>query len=288
MYKYKSLFKVLVSYIVSLIAAGCFLVYFSEMNLIIRILYADIIATIIIYSFSYFYNNSSIYDPYWSVIPPFILSYFIYSSELYNINSLIILFSVLFWAFRLTFNWIRGWSGLNSEDWRYIDMRKYSPKFFQISNFFGIHLFPTLIVFICCIPMKYALDKPYSSLSFIIGFLLCFIGVLYEIISDHQLYQFKKKNPTGIIGLGLWKYSRHPNYYGEILFWWGLFFYGVNGINFKYLIIGPILMTIMFLYVSIPWIEDKILRTRPEYKEYQQAVNILLPELSIIKKIFKK
>ena len=109
--------------------------------------------------------------------------------------------------------------------------------------------------------------------------------MIYEIISDQQLYKFKKSDTNGIIEVGLWKYSRHPNYYGEILFWWGLFIYSVNN-NF-YLIICPISMTLMFLYISIPWIENKILLTRPQYKDYQNRIHILFPEITILKNIFK-
>ena len=116
---------------------------------------------------------------------------------------------------------------------------------------------------------------------------MCFIGVVYEIISDQQLYNFKKKNPEGMIEEGLWKYSRHPNYYGEILFWWGIFIYGVNPDNYLLLILAPISMTIMFIYVSIPWIENKILRTRSEYRQYQKNVSMLFPEITIFKNIFK-
>ena len=88
-----------------------------------------------------------------------------------------------------------------------------------------------------------------------------------------------------IIEKGLWKYSRHPNYWGEILFWWGLYLYAI-GISHYMLILAPISMTVMFLYVSIPWIEHKILRNRPQYNSYQERVNILIPEFGYLKKKF--
>ena len=249
------------------------------------ILIVDVIATVIIYFFSFYFKNSSIYDPYWSVIPPIILFYFIYIVNEINFQAYLLLFSVFFWGLRLTFNWMRSWPGMHHEDWRYIDMRKSSGKYFQFSNFFGIHLFPTLIVFACCIPMYDALNKQIDVFTYF-GFSLCFIGVLYEIISDQQLYNFKKNN-TGIINSGLWKYSRHPNYYGEILFWWGIYFYGVsNGTAFNW-IFAPIAMTIMFLYVSIPWIENKIIKTRPKYLEYKNKVSVLCPEFAYIRSLFK-
>ena len=282
-----SLIIVFISYCIAIILGYCSIQYLN-INSLAEIFIADLVATVVIYLSGYLFKNSSIYDPYWSVIPPFLLLYWIYDIiGSLNIQSILILFSVLFWSLRLTFNWMRGWKGLNQEDWRYVDMRNYSGKWFEFSNFLGIHLFPTLIVFACCIPMKNAIVKTTNDLSFLIGFIVCFIGVVYEIISDQQLYNFKKKNPGGMIEEGLWKYSRHPNYYGEILFWWGIFIYGVNPDNYLLLILAPISMTIMFIYVSIPWIENKILRTRSEYRQYQKNVSMLFPEITIFKNIFK-
>ena len=284
MSKNKSLSIVLFAYSLCFIT---FIFVLKKINygIFYDILIVDVIATVIIYFFSFYFKNSSIYDPYWSVIPPIILFYFIYIVNEINFQAYLLLFSVFFWGLRLTFNWMRSWPGMHHEDWRYIDMRKSSGKYFQFSNFFGIHLFPTLIVFACCIPMYDALNKQIDVFTYF-GFSLCFIGVLYEIISDQQLYNFKKNN-TGIINSGLWKYSRHPNYYGEILFWWGIYFYGVScGTVFNW-IFAPIAMTIMFLYVSIPWIENKIIKTRPKYLEYKNKVSVLSPEFAYIKSLFK-
>ena len=284
MSKYKSLFIVTLAYLLCFFI-GLYVLEIINFGIIYDILIIDIIATIIIYIFSLYYSNSSIYDPYWSVIPPFILLYFISIKIDINIQSYMLLFSVLFWGVRLTFNWVRGWPGMHHEDWRYIDMRNYSGKYFQISNFLGIHLFPTLIVFACCVPMNSALDKQIDIFTYL-GFVICFIGVLYEIISDQQLYNYKKNN-KGIIETGLWKYSRHPNYHGEILFWWGIYFYGVSIENIFNWIFAPIAMTIMFIYVSIPWIENKIIKTRPKYVDYKSRVRVLSPELGYLKSLFK-
>ena len=284
MSKYKSLFIVTLAYLLCFFI-GLYVLEIINFGIIYDILIVDIIATIIIYIFSLYYSNSSIYDPYWSVIPPFILLYFISIKIDINIQSYMLLFSVLFWGVRLTFNWVRGWPGMHHEDWRYIDMRNYSGKYFQISNFLGIHLFPTLIVFACCVPMNSALDKQIDIFTYL-GFVICFIGVLYEIISDQQLYNYKKNN-KGIIETGLWKYSRHPNYHGEILFWWGIYFYGVSIENVFNWIFAPIAMTIMFIYVSIPWIENKIIKTRPKYIDYKSRVGVLSPELGYLKSLFK-
>ena len=290
MSKKSSLIIVLLCYLTAIGLGIVYLCYFTidKSDLLIDLFIADLIATVIIYIFSLIFKNASLYDPYWSVIPPFLLIYWaLQIPDLNYFNFYLLLFSVLFWAIRLTFNWIRGWKGLNQEDWRYIDLKNKSGKFYPLVNFLGIHFFPTVIVFVCCIPFKYAIESTETSLFIYIGFIISFIGVMYEIISDQQLFHFKKNNPGKIIESGLWKYSRHPNYYGEILFWWGIFLYGVNSENYILLILWPISMTVMFLYVSIPWIEEKILLTRPDYKNYQKNVNILFPEITLAKKCFR-
>ncbi len=286
MTKNKSLLIILYSYALALISTIIFINLYNNENLMLTLFYADIIATIIIYLSSYIFKNSSIIDPYWSVAPPLLLLFWIVKTDSVNIiNTFILSTSILFWSIRLTYNWFRNWNGLDQEDWRYIELKGKFGKYYQIINFLGIHLFTSLIVFSCCMPFKYIVEKQITNISIIIGFIICFIGVLYEIIADQQLYNFKKNNSKKIIWIGLWKYSRHPNYYGEILFWWGLYIYSCN---ILYLIIWPICMTLMFLFISIPWIEKKILITRPEYKKYQQEVNLLFPEITIIKNLLKQ
>ena len=286
MNKAKSLIIVLVCYIFALFCSVLFIVVFNN-NTIYTLLYADIIATIIIYLASYIFKNSSIYDPYWSVIPPLLLFFWIITSNKINfLNTALVSFSVMFWAIRLTYNWARGWKGLSQEDWRYIDLKKRAGRFYELVNFSGIHLFPTLIVFACCIPFKYIVVSSITRIDVLIGFSICAIGVLYEIISDQQLYNFKKHNSNQIIDCGLWKYSRHPNYYGEILFWWGIYIYTIS--SKIELVAWPICMTLMFLYISIPWIENKILKTRLEYREYQKNVNVLIPEITLVKNVIKR
>ena len=112
---------------------------------------------------------------------------------------------------------------------------------------------------------------------------------LLEQISDEQMHTFRgnTENKGKTMNQGLWQYSRHPNYYGEIMFWWGIYIFGFSFAGLNYLLLAPIAMTAMFLFASIPWIEIKILRTRPHYKDYQKRVHILFPEITIFKRLFK-
>ncbi len=288
--KTKGLLTVLLAYVFAIIFGFISLAYTSSLSQMLQILIADVVATIIIYAFSYGFKNSSFYDPYWSVIPPIITFYWIAMNDyIINTPTILLMVAVLFWSLRLTSNWMKTWDGLHHEDWRYIDMRNNLGNAFEIiGNIAGIHFFPTFIVFFCCMPMAQDFSTPYNWTIFV-GFGLCIIGVLFEIISDRQLHTFRKKYPsgTGVIETGIWSYSRHPNYYGEILFWWGIFVFGNAFSGLNYLLFAPIAMTAMFMFASIPWIEIKILRTRPQYKDYQKRVHILFPEITILRRLIK-
>jgi len=288
--KTKGLLTVLTAYVIAVILGFISLKFSYNLSSMMQILIADIIATFVIYSFSVYFKNSSFYDPYWSVIPPFIAFFWLAKSNyVINTPSILLMTAVLFWSLRLTYNWMKTWDGLHHEDWRYIDMRNNLGNSFEIiGNLGGIHFFPTFIVFFCCMPMAQNFSQSYNWTIFL-GYGLCIIGVILEIISDKQLHAFRKIYPsgTGIIETGLWNYSRHPNYYGEIMFWWGIFVFGYSFTGLNYLLLAPIAMTAMFWYASIPWIEIKILRTRPQYEDYQKRVHILFPEITILKRLFK-
>tara|TARA_B100000965_G_scaffold318066_1_gene278739 strand:+ start:2040 stop:2933 length:894 start_codon:yes stop_codon:yes gene_type:complete len=294
--KTKGLLTVLFAYTLGIGLGIVSILYTQHLGNMWQIFIADVVATFVIYGFSVAYKNSSFYDPYWSVIPPFILLFWIWKQNfILSGTTSLLLFAMLFWSIRLTTNWMKTWDGLHHEDWRYIDMRNNLGNSFEIvGNLGGIHFVPTLIVFFCCMPMEATLlmqeSMPETTLHAYAGFFICIIGVLYEIISDAQLHRFREENPhqKGIIETGLWNYSRHPNYYGEILFWWGIFLFGNAYTGMNYLILAPIAMTILFWYASIPWIEIKILRTRPAYKDYQKRVHILFPEITILQRLLRK
>lgn len=166
-------------------------------------------------------------------------------------------------------------------DWRYEELKKKAPKFYPLTNLFGIQLFPTAIVFaqLACAIFTINMDPQADFLTFV-GAIIIFLSALIQLIADQQMKRFKArtKGEKKCIEEGLWKYSRHPNYFGEIMVWWGvclIYLDAVETLNF--MIISPILMTSLFLFISIPWMERKILKTRPEYKDYQKRVSMIIP-----------
>lgn len=248
------------------------------------VLLADVAATLVIYLFSVFFKNASFYDPYWSVIPMWIVLYLWWFPEVeVNAPRAWLATALVFtWGARLTWNWWRGWTGLDHEDWRYVDLRKKTGAFFPLVNLTGIQLFPTVLVFLGCLPLFPLLSS--SSAAFhwldVVGGLVALGGILMEGIADQQLRRFRLANtdPQKILDTGLWKFSRHPNYFGELSFWYGLFLMGLGAAPDEWWRgAGALAMTALFLFISIPMIDKRMLARRPHYKDRIRRVSAVIP-----------
>ena len=281
--KENSLFIVLVSYILTIILSIIITKGFNFNNEWMMLLFAHSIATIGIYISSLIFKNSSMYDPFWSVAPIPIIIYLAYFSNnlfLPNFYVSLVVFVILFWAIRLTHNWTMVWGGLKEEDFRYIDLKQGNLLKKEIINFFGIHYIPTLQVNVSLLPIYFVLTKTVTNYSWIlIGATISICAVILQIISDKQMRDFKKNilNKAKIMNLGLWKYSRHPNYLGEVMFWIGLYVMAlsVNDIP-AWLILSPLSMVVLFVFISCPMMDERSLKKRPGYKEYMDKTSQLL------------
>ena len=280
---------VFIAYIIaSGVAIGIGYLLFNLIHPLVLILILDVIATVIIFIFTIIFNNVSFYDPYWSIKPIIIAIYWLICgiNNGYNFNRLIrqilILSLVSFWGIRLTANWIRSWKGLKHEDWRYIKYRKENHKIFWLIAFIGLVMMPTLLVYLGCISMYPALVSSTKEFNYldIIALIITISAILIEFIADEQLFVFSKVNidPSKVMNIGLWGFSRHPNYFGEISFWWGLFFFAL-GADYSYwwTICGPIIMVFLFLFISIPLMEKYQIAKRKEYINYKKKVSMLIP-----------
>ena len=129
-----------------------------------------ITATIIIFLFSKVHNNSSIYDPFWHVAPIPIVFYIASHSSLSIFQQSLVLSAFLFWALRLTYNWFLNWTNLDHEDFRYIDLKNNNKLLAFVSDLFGIHLIPTLIVNASLYPIYIALTSDNLNNLVYVGF----------------------------------------------------------------------------------------------------------------------
>ncbi len=249
-------------------------------NIWLKITIWHIYATLFVYFGSLVLKNSSLYDPFWSVAPLAIVVYLATISENSVLINLIILIPIIFWGIRLTRNWIIGWPGLNHEDFRYIDLKNTYWIKSEINNLFGIHLFPTLIVNLSLYPLLYVFTYEISiTFSLCISLLFTLLAVVLETIADEQMRNFRN-NPANngkTMKFKLWKYSRHPNYLGELLFWFGICLIGINSDAAPILIIlCPIPMMMLFVFVSCPLMDERSLKNRSDYQEYMEKTSQLL------------
>lgn len=278
------------------------------------------VAVLIIFIGSVDFNNSSVFDPYWSVAPPLMVVYYAaifisgqspapgqqeidmgswslepgvhtaslrkeggILSALPNTARFLILFIlVMIYSIRLTGNFLRGWKGLSYEDWRYAGFRKTAGKAYWLVSLFGIHLVPALMVFGGTLSIWVVTTRGGRPLNWIdiLALLVTAGAILLEATADRQMRKFlEQPDEQGkTINRGLWARSRHPNYLGEILFWWGLFLFALAANPaFWWVIAGPAAITIMFLFISIPMIEKRMKARRSDYEEYMKRVSVLIP-----------
>jgi steroid 5-alpha reductase family enzyme len=238
---------------------------------------ADLVATVVVFVFSRAYNNSSVYDPYWSVAPPVLA---LGLTQGWSPRALLILTIITIYAVRLTWNWARGWSGLGHEDWRYVDIRNKTGRLYWPAAFFGLHFFPSVMVFLGCLPLVYALGtgQPEVGLLDAVAALVTLGAIAIEGAADNQLRAYRQaQHGTGICDQGLWRYSRHPNYFGELSFWLGLFLFGQAVGAPLWTGVGIVAMIGLFVGASIPMAEKRSLARRPHYAEHQRTTSMLIP-----------
>lgn len=278
---------VTLSYITALVAALITGFYFRQQgyDILTTIAAADFIGTVVVFLFSFFFKNSSFYDPYWSVIPIIIAVYLAligWDSGASQVRIGILLFLVSAWGIRLTYNWARGWRGLHQQDWRYDDLAEKTGKWYWLVSFSGIHLFPTILVYLGCLALYPAMTLDGQPLNFIdlIAGMVTLGAILIETVADEQLRRFVKqrKAPGQTLTSGLWAYSRHPNYFGETAFWWGLFLFAMAARpDYWWVITGPLAMTLLFNFISIPMIDQRMLKRRNDYQTVMKTVPRWIP-----------
>jgi steroid 5-alpha reductase family enzyme len=277
---------VLIAYLVAAIVALLAGIALSGSHPIAVAAGADAAATFAVFAFSMGFGNSSFYDPYWSVAPLPIALYWTLAPGSHGSGGrqMLAIAVVTLWGTRLTWNWARGWTGLGHEDWRYLRIRERTGAFYWPASLVAIHLIPTVVVFLGCLPLQPALasgTRPLGMLDAVaVGVALAGVGLEY--VADEQLRRFRLAGPPpeAILETGLWGYSRHPNYLGEILFWLALALFGLAAAGFVWWTwLGFLGIVAMFQLASLPMIERRMLERRPGYAARQRRVPLLIPWL---------
>lgn len=243
----------------------------------IRLLIADIAATIFVFVFSVIFKNASVYDPYWSIQPIVIIAGYALTSNI-TPATLLLIISIVYWGIRLTGNWAYVFGGLNHQDWRYTKFENETGRLYPFINFTGIHMVPTLIVYLTTLPAVFVIRQELrANIGSFIGMVVCVGAATLQLVADTQMQKYRKSGQHGLIRTGLWKYARHPNYLGEILMWWGIAIQAVSVMpSHWWFVAGALANTILFFSVSIP-LADKRQSAKPGYAEYKAGTRSLLP-----------
>jgi len=277
--KSMSLFILTVVYVLA--AVGGYFVFVGlqpSMHELWALLVADVAATVIVWGFGLLFKNVSVYDPYWSVAPPLMYTAWAFYKDVFNLPVLLLLVAVWYWGIRLTGNWAYTFHGLAHEDWRYTRYRKtQGALLFGLTNFFGLNMMPTLLVFLAMLPgFELFEGAATANIGLWAGFAMCIAAATIQLVADTQIHRFRNAHPGQYCNVGLWRKGRHPNYFGEILMWWGVWvMYASQGI-IDWRIAGPIAMTALFLFVSIPMMERRQRQNKPGYEEYCKRTRVLI------------
>lgn len=260
------------------------------------ILLYDFVLTNIIFVLSVIIGNCSLIDFYWTLLPICELYYTFYLKANYS-QSQGFLFSKKFmlvaiimslWGLRLTYNYIRSWPGFTFVDFRIKELLEklpfQNPVFKWFVLYFEYFIFPGLFLFLAKNSvLHFALYSESTKISALnlLGFLIMFLAVIYQTTADKQLYCHRNSPESKeILDRGLWYYSRHPNYFGELLFWTGGFLLALELVYdrnvFLYFVSGPFSMFVLFRFMTGPWMDSHLARKRPEYKEYMKKNRSLL------------
>jgi steroid 5-alpha reductase family enzyme len=194
-----------------------------------------------------------------------------------------VLVVVFAWAIRLTGNWAYGWHGMRHEDWRYVNLAQTAGVLWWPLSLAGIHVFPTIVVFLGCLALYPALivgNAPVGLLDYL-ALLLGLAATTLEFQADRELHQFRaaRRSRCEVLTTGVWAWCRHPNYLGEIGFWVSLFIFGCAawGGIYPWTWLGPVAMIALFLGISIPMIEKRLAADKPGYAAYRAKTRRLIP-----------
>lgn len=226
-------------------------------------------------------DNASIVDIIWGL--GFVLAtwgaYLAADIDTMTDRSLLVLGMVTIWGLRLT--GYLAWRNIGKgEDRRYQQMRRKSPDSFWLTSLYRVFGLQALIMWVVAVPAVVSQGSE-GSLIWLdyVGGAIWLIGLFFETVGDFQLARFKSRSDSKgkVMDQGLWRYTRHPNYFGDFCVWWGIYLVAAAG-GAWWTVFSPIVMTALLMrYSGAGLLEKTITRRRPEYEEYIRTTNAFFP-----------
>ncbi len=248
-------------------------------------LLGDLAATAVVFLASVAFDNTSVYDPYWSVMPlPLAVWWYFHpgpAGRAAGWRFLVVAVLLGLWGIRLTANFVRGWSGLGHEDWRYAAYRRLGILRYRLVSLAGLQLMPTLIVFAALLPAYALTREPGNGPGWLdgLGAAVALGAATLETVADEQKRRQRARAVPGeFAASGLWAWCRHPNYLGEVAFWWGMFGFALAaGGGYAWTGAGAVAMTLLFRLVSVPLMDRRLVSRYPGYAAFAASRPSLLP-----------
>jgi steroid 5-alpha reductase family enzyme len=227
-------------------------------------------------------KNASIADVFWGLGFVLVAWLTFFFAQGYPGRKMLLTLCTTLWGLRLSLHILwRNWG--QGEDRRYQAWRASRGDSFWWVSLFTVFLTQAILLWLISLAVQVGQSSPVpvglTGLDFL-GLLLWCIGFMFEAVADWQLARFKADpaNRGKVMNLGLWAYSRHPNYFGESLIWWGLFLIALPTPYGWYALVSPVLITFLLLRVSgVTLLEKDIGERRPEYREYAETTSAFVP-----------
>jgi len=228
------------------------------------------------------YEDASLVDRIWGLLFMAAAWAAAYTEGMDSPRTLLLLGLVSIWALRLSvyLTW-RNWGA--GEDYRYREMRKGRQDGFVFWSLVWIFGLQGVLALLIGLPITVSVTHPGDGgLGWLdaVGVAIWATGFLFETVGDWQLTRFKA-NPTNkgkVMDRGLWRYTRHPNYFGDALVWWGIFVVAASTQWGMYTVLSPLLMTVLLLKVSgVAMLESTIVERRPAYRAYIERTSAFIP-----------
>lgn len=236
-------------------------------------------AALCTWALSVYRKNVAIVDSIWSLMFVLAGGAYAYASGPPRARTVLVLSLLTVWALRLSIHITRRNQG-HGEDPRYRAIRARNQPNFAFKSLYLVFGFQALLAWIISLPLLGSLSslRPLGWLD-IAGTALWLLGFIFEAGGDWQLARFTSNpnNKGRVMDAGLWRYTRHPNYFGDFCVWWGLYLIAL-GAGAWWSIPGPLIMSVLLLRVSgVRLLERDIVQRRPEYADYIRRTNAFFP-----------
>ncbi len=225
-------------------------------------------------------RDASIVDPFWPAGFVIIAWVALWWTESPTERAWLLVAMTTIWGLRLSgFLLWRNWG--KPEDYRYAEMRDKHGERFVFVSLLTVFTLQGVLMWIVSWPVQFGQLEAGTSLGLLdgVGVVIWLIGVFFESVGDHQLARFKARpeNRGKVLDRGLWRYTRHPNYFGDFCVWWGLYLVATSG-GAWWTAVGPLLMSFLLLRFSgVSLLESTIVDRRPGYRSYIQRTNAFFP-----------